>query len=72
MVFFFLADDISVTKMYNCLVSHGGITFVDKVDHNKFIAICREPKVAKKVVLVKTMARTSCNVVCKFCLNDLR
>ncbi|XP_039447394.1 uncharacterized protein LOC120426685 isoform X2 [Culex pipiens pallens] len=56
-------DDISVTKMYNCLVSHGGITFVDKVDHNKFIAICREPKVAKKVVLVKTMARFSCNVV---------
>lgn len=56
-------DDISVTKMYNCLVSHGGITFVDKVDHNRFIAICREAKTAKKLVLVKTMARTTCNVV---------
>lgn len=56
-------DDISVTKMYNCLVSHGGITFVDKVDQNRFIAICREAKTAKKIVLVKTMARTTCNVV---------
>uniref|UniRef100_A0A1Q3FXV8 Putative serine/arginine-rich splicing factor 4 n=1 Tax=Culex tarsalis TaxID=7177 RepID=A0A1Q3FXV8_CULTA len=56
-------DDISVTKIYNCLVSHGGITFVDKVDHNRFIAICREPKTAKKIAQVKTMARTSCNVV---------
>lgn len=51
-------DDVSVTKMYNSLVGHGAITFVDKVDHKRFLVICRDAKTAKKIIQLKVLAKT--------------
>lgn len=53
-----VSDDVSVTKMYNSLVGHGAITFVDKVDHKRFLVICRDSKTAKKIVNLKVLAKT--------------
>ncbi|XP_055590216.1 LOW QUALITY PROTEIN: uncharacterized protein LOC129742347 [Uranotaenia lowii] len=55
-------DDISVSRMHQSLVSIGAITFVDKTSHKDFVAICRESKTAKKLVQVKTLARSPCKV----------
>lgn len=52
-------DDISVTRMYNWLVGHGAITFVDKVDHCRFLVICRDFKTARKVANLKTLSKHS-------------
>lgn len=52
------SDDVSVTKMYNSLVGHGAITFVDKVDHKRFLVICRDAKTAKKIIQLKVLAKT--------------
>ncbi|XP_053696438.1 uncharacterized protein LOC128743793 [Sabethes cyaneus] len=54
--------DISVSKMHSHLISHGAMAFVDKVDHNKFIAVCRESKTAKKLVSYNWLAKPPCKI----------
>ncbi|XP_058812147.1 uncharacterized protein LOC131676823 [Topomyia yanbarensis] len=55
-------DDISVNKMHGYLISHGAVTFVDKISNKSFIAICREVKTAKKISTLRFLSKCLCKV----------
>lgn len=62
----FFSDDVSVTKIYKWLTSHGPITFVDKVDHKKFMIICRDSKTARRIIKMKGPAKNGMQISCKY------
>lgn len=60
------AEYITVNKMYTHLVSHGAITFLDKISPKQFVAVCREMKLTKKLFRITTLAKTNCEIIRKF------
>ncbi|XP_055539595.1 uncharacterized protein LOC129726662 [Wyeomyia smithii] len=55
-------QDLTVNKVHGLLISHGAMTFIDKVDHNKFVAVCRESKTAKKLVNLRVLSKCPCKI----------
>ncbi|XP_058467285.1 uncharacterized protein LOC131440219 [Malaya genurostris] len=58
----FETDDISVNKLHHALVSNGPVTFVDRIGLNRFTAICRDAKTARKVANLRFLCRLPCKV----------